>query len=75
MSNWNGKATGIGFWNKDSGNLCSYHKGLSKADVEFFQELKEGDRLIIYSQEDAENKNRPNRRQNQDEPTSEEGGI
>lgn len=38
----------INFWIKDSGNYCSHSNGLNEEQVKALQELKEGDRLIIY---------------------------
>lgn len=40
---------GIGLWRNDSGNILSHNKGLSKEQIEILQSLKEGDRLIIWS--------------------------
>jgi hypothetical protein len=36
------------FWKKESGNMMSSGKGLSKEELEFLQSLKEGDRLIVW---------------------------
>ena len=36
------------FWKKDTGNMMSHTKGLTKEQVEMFKELKEGDRLILH---------------------------
>lgn len=38
----------ISFWKKETSNLMSHGKGLSKEQVEALQSLKEGDRLIMW---------------------------
>ena len=38
----------IAFWKKGSGNQLSHVKGLTKGEVEFLRNLKEGDRLILW---------------------------
>lgn len=37
------------FWEKESGNLMSHGKGLRAEDVAALQQLKEGDRLILWN--------------------------
>lgn len=38
----------IAFWRKETGNLMSHGKGLTKEDLEALAALKEGDRLIAW---------------------------
>jgi hypothetical protein len=40
---------GIGLWKNESGNIISHSKGLNKEQIELLQSLKEGDRLIIWT--------------------------
>jgi len=39
----------IALWKKDSGNMMSHGKGLTAEQVAMLQTLKEGDRLIAFS--------------------------
>jgi intein/homing endonuclease len=36
------------FWKKETGNLMTHGKGLTKEQLTELQNLKEGDRLIMY---------------------------
>ena len=49
----------IGLWKKPTGNLMSHGAGLSEEQVKALQELKVGDRLIVYSNNNAKD-NQPN---------------
>ena len=39
----------VGFWQKDSGNLLSHGGGLTPQQIKDLQELKPGDRLILWA--------------------------
>lgn len=39
---------GINFWTKDTGNSLSHSKGLTQEQVNALQQLKVGDRLILW---------------------------
>lgn len=38
----------IGFWVKETGNLMSHKGGLTHEEVQYIQQLKPGDRLIVW---------------------------
>jgi hypothetical protein len=46
----------IGFWEKESGHMFSYGKGLSEEQVKELKSLKVGDRLILFKNDGS----RPN---------------
>lgn len=47
---------GIGFWKKQTGNLMNIGKGLSPTEIEFLQSLKPGDRLILWENNNKDEK-------------------
>lgn len=51
MSDKKRKGINLAFWQKESGNMLSHGKGLSKEQVEELQKLREGDRLILFKNE------------------------
>lgn len=53
------KPLNIAFWLKDSGNALSHGQGLTKEQVEALKDLKEGDRLIMFSNKEG-GETRPN---------------
>lgn len=38
----------IGFWEKESGHMFSYGKGLSEEQIAELRQLKVGDRLVLF---------------------------
>lgn len=44
----------VSFWKKSSGNLFSAKSGLTTAQVEFLRQLKPGDRLVIWVNEEED---------------------
>jgi hypothetical protein len=52
-------APNVAFWAKETGNLMSHGKGLTAEQVAFFQSLKEGDRLIIWSNNNNGDESKP----------------
>lgn len=48
----------ISFWESEKGNLVSHHAGITDEQVKEFQELKIGDKFILYKNE-RDNRNSP----------------
>jgi hypothetical protein len=49
------KKMNLQFWKKETGNLMTHGKGLTKEQLTELQNLKEGDRLIMYKKDGPQN--------------------
>jgi len=49
----------ITFWKKETGNLMNAKQGLTAEQIEFLQSLKQGDRLILWFENQKSSDNSP----------------
>lgn len=58
-NNVKAKSLNVAFWSKESGNLMSHSKGLDAEQIKFLQELRVGDRLVIFFNRDKRGETSP----------------